>query len=153
MVGSVNLHRRHHHRKEATFLRPDAQRSCGVRIDQRAHARQRDPAQRGEGLVVAQPFVHENRVRQAAASAGAARYCTLKALEYAKTRVAFGEPLAATRVNAGCVANAVRRASAKHFLLNILRSFFDQPVRECLYMTFFAAHDDVIAKAGWHGFS
>jgi alkylation response protein AidB-like acyl-CoA dehydrogenase len=48
----------------------------------------------GEGLVVAQRFVHENRVRQAAASAGAARYCILKAVEYAKTRVAFGEPLA-----------------------------------------------------------
>src|SRR5258708_28890250 len=47
-----------------------------------------------EGLVVAQRFVHENRVRQAAASAGAARYCILKAVEYAKTRVAFGEPLA-----------------------------------------------------------
>jgi alkylation response protein AidB-like acyl-CoA dehydrogenase len=48
----------------------------------------------GEGLVVAQRFVHENRVRQAAASTGAARYCILKAVEYAKTRVAFGEPLA-----------------------------------------------------------
>ena len=29
----------------------------------------------GEGLMVAQRFVHENRIRQAAASAGAARYC------------------------------------------------------------------------------
>src|SRR5882672_2920837 len=48
----------------------------------------------GEGLVVAQRFVHENRVRLAAASAGAARYCILKAVEYAKTRIAFGEPLA-----------------------------------------------------------
>ena len=32
----------------------------------------------GEGLVVAQRFVHENRIRQAAASAGAARYCIRK---------------------------------------------------------------------------
>ena len=29
----------------------------------------------GEGLVLAQRFIHENRIRQAAASAGAARYC------------------------------------------------------------------------------
>ena len=48
----------------------------------------------GEGLVVAQRFVHENRVRQAAASAGAARYCIQEAVKYAKSRVAFGEPLA-----------------------------------------------------------
>ncbi len=48
----------------------------------------------GEGLIVAQRFVHENRVRQAAASAGAARYCIQEAVKYARSRVAFGEPLA-----------------------------------------------------------
>ena len=48
----------------------------------------------GEGLVVAQRFVHENRVRQAAASAGAARYCILEAVKYSNARIAFGEPLA-----------------------------------------------------------
>ena len=48
----------------------------------------------GDGLVVAQRFVHENRVRQAAASAGAARYCIQEAVKYANSRVAFGEPLA-----------------------------------------------------------
>src|SRR5271169_6865684 len=48
----------------------------------------------GDGLVVAQRFVHENRVRQAAASAGAARYCIREAVNYANSRVAFGEPLA-----------------------------------------------------------
>lgn len=47
----------------------------------------------GEGLVLAQRFVHENRVRQAAASAGAARYCIQQAAKYALKRVAFGEPL------------------------------------------------------------
>jgi len=47
----------------------------------------------GEGLVCAQRFVHENRIRQAAASAGAARYCIQEAVKYAKSRVAFGEPL------------------------------------------------------------
>ena len=48
----------------------------------------------GEGLIVAQRFVHENRIRQAAASAGAARYCIQEAVKYARSRVAFGEPLA-----------------------------------------------------------
>jgi len=47
----------------------------------------------GEGLMVAQRFVHENRIRQAAASAGAARYCITQAARYARERVAFGEPL------------------------------------------------------------
>lgn len=48
----------------------------------------------GEGLMVAQRFVHENRIRQAAASAGAARYCIAQAAAYAKSRKVFGEPLA-----------------------------------------------------------
>src|SRR5260221_10112815 len=47
----------------------------------------------GEGLMVAQRFVHENRIRQAAASAGAARYCIAEAATYAKARKVFGEPL------------------------------------------------------------
>ena len=47
----------------------------------------------GEGLMVAQRFVHENRIRQAAASAGAARYCITEAAKYARERIAFGEPL------------------------------------------------------------
>jgi acyl-CoA dehydrogenase len=51
----------------------------------------------GEGPVVAQRFVHENRIRQVAASAGAARYCIQEAVNYAKTRIAFGEPLAKKR--------------------------------------------------------
>src|SRR4030095_11993426 len=47
----------------------------------------------GEGLMVAQRFVHENRIRQAAASAGAARYCITEAAKYARERIVFGEPL------------------------------------------------------------
>ena len=47
----------------------------------------------GEGLLVAQRFVHENRIRQAAASAGAARYCIAEAVKYANTRQVFGGPL------------------------------------------------------------
>ena len=46
------------------------------------------------GLEVAQTFLHENRIRQAASSLGAAQYCSDRAVDYAKTRVTFGKPLA-----------------------------------------------------------
>jgi alkylation response protein AidB-like acyl-CoA dehydrogenase len=45
------------------------------------------------GLEVAQTFLHENRIRQAASSLGAAQYCIDRAVEYAKQRVVFGKPL------------------------------------------------------------
>ena len=49
--------------------------------------------QEGEGLMIAQQFVHENRIRQAASSLGAGQYCVDQSVEYAKNRVTFGEPL------------------------------------------------------------
>ncbi|SMH54553.1 acyl-CoA dehydrogenase family protein [Mesorhizobium australicum] len=48
----------------------------------------------GEGLKIAMMFIHENRIRQSAASAGAARFCIEQAVKYARERVIFGEPLA-----------------------------------------------------------
>lgn len=48
----------------------------------------------GAGLAVAQAFVHENRIRQAASSLGAAVYCVNKSVEYARKRSPFGKPLA-----------------------------------------------------------
>jgi hypothetical protein len=48
----------------------------------------------GRGLEVAQTFLHENRIRQAASSLGAAQYCIDRAVEYASHRVTFGKPLA-----------------------------------------------------------
>jgi alkylation response protein AidB-like acyl-CoA dehydrogenase len=47
----------------------------------------------GHGLDVAQNFVHENRIRQAASSLGAAQYCINEAVAYANQRVVFGRPL------------------------------------------------------------
>jgi len=47
-----------------------------------------------QGLAVAQHFVHENRIRQAASSVGAAQYCIDEAVSYAKARKPFGKPLA-----------------------------------------------------------
>ncbi|SEJ82762.1 Acryloyl-CoA reductase (NADH) [Marinovum algicola] len=48
----------------------------------------------GRGLEIAMMFIHENRIRQAAGSAGASRYCITEAVNYAKDRVLFGEQLA-----------------------------------------------------------
>ncbi|MQA13238.1 MAG: acyl-CoA dehydrogenase [Pseudonocardiaceae bacterium] len=48
----------------------------------------------GGGLVLAQQFVHENRIRQAASGVGAAQFCIDRSVEYARDRVTFGEPLA-----------------------------------------------------------
>ncbi|HET7399111.1 MAG TPA: acyl-CoA dehydrogenase family protein [Intrasporangium sp.] len=47
----------------------------------------------GKGLDCAQLFVHENRIRQAAASLGAAQYCINQSVSYAQERVVFGKPL------------------------------------------------------------
>ena len=46
------------------------------------------------GLAVAQHFVHENRIRQAASSLGAADYCVRESVAYARERKPFGEELA-----------------------------------------------------------
>ena len=48
----------------------------------------------GNGLAVAGHFLHENRIRQAASSLGAAQYCINQAVAYAKERKPFGKPLA-----------------------------------------------------------
>ncbi|KAL5401937.1 hypothetical protein PMIN03_011093 [Paraphaeosphaeria minitans] len=45
------------------------------------------------GLGVAQAFVHENRIRQAASSLGAALYCIHESVSYANARAPFGTPL------------------------------------------------------------
>jgi acyl-CoA dehydrogenase len=48
----------------------------------------------GKGLAVAQNFVHQNRIRQAAQSVGVARYCVQESVKYARERKTFGKPLA-----------------------------------------------------------
>lgn len=47
----------------------------------------------GKGLAIAQTFVHENRLRQAASSLGAAEYCIDESIKYARKRKPFGEEL------------------------------------------------------------
>ena len=45
------------------------------------------------GLAVAQAFVHENRIRQAASSLGAAAFCVQESVRYARARKTFGKEL------------------------------------------------------------
>jgi acyl-CoA dehydrogenase len=46
-----------------------------------------------EGLALAQHFVHENRIRQAASSLGAAQFCINEAVRYSNERVTWGKKL------------------------------------------------------------
>ncbi|MFV0645473.1 MAG: acyl-CoA dehydrogenase family protein [Sphingomonadaceae bacterium] len=46
------------------------------------------------GLSIAQSFVHQNRIRQAASSLGAASYCIEEAVKYSRQRKPFGQELA-----------------------------------------------------------
>ncbi|KIN07572.1 hypothetical protein OIDMADRAFT_186302 [Oidiodendron maius Zn] len=48
----------------------------------------------GGGLSLAQAFVHENRIRQAASSLGAAKYCINESVKYSRQRKPFGTDLA-----------------------------------------------------------
>jgi len=48
----------------------------------------------GNGLALAQTFVHENRIRQAASGVGAAQYCIDEAVRYARERITWKRPLA-----------------------------------------------------------
>ncbi len=70
--------------------------------------------QEGEGLACAQHFVHEARIRQAAASLGAAQFCIDESVAYARTRKTWGKPLAVNQaiqfplVDLHCEAELVR---------------------------------------------
>ncbi|MFC3714310.1 acyl-CoA dehydrogenase family protein [Sphingoaurantiacus capsulatus] len=46
------------------------------------------------GLGLGQSFVHQNRIRQAASSLGAAVFCVEESVKYARERKPFGKPLA-----------------------------------------------------------
>ena len=47
----------------------------------------------GGGLALANTFTHENRIRQAASSLGAAAYCIDEAVRWARERTTWGRPL------------------------------------------------------------
>lgn len=51
----------------------------------------------GRGLATAQLFVHENRIRQAASSLGAAQYCINEAVRYSRERMVHDRALASNQ--------------------------------------------------------
>jgi alkylation response protein AidB-like acyl-CoA dehydrogenase len=51
----------------------------------------------GHGLALAQSFVHENRIRQAASGVGMAQYCIDESVRYARERITWNKPLAANQ--------------------------------------------------------
>jgi acyl-CoA dehydrogenase len=60
----------------------------GVRVSDEAILGELD-----RGLALAQRFVHENRIRQAASSLGAAVFCIEQAVKWARERTVWGKPL------------------------------------------------------------
>lgn len=52
----------------------------------------------GQGLMMAQSFIQQNRIRQAASSVGAARYCIEQTIAYAHARKTFGKSLSERQV-------------------------------------------------------
>lgn len=49
------------------------------------------------GLAIAQTFTHENRIRQAMSSCGAAKFCIDRSVKYARNRIVFGKPLSSNQ--------------------------------------------------------
>jgi alkylation response protein AidB-like acyl-CoA dehydrogenase len=89
----------------------------------------------GDGLIVAQHFLHENRIRQAASSVGAAQYCINEAVDYANSRTTWGKklstnqaiqfPLAELHTEAEMVRNLVYK-TAWHLDRNDIMAVTDQ---------------------------
>jgi alkylation response protein AidB-like acyl-CoA dehydrogenase len=71
------------------------------------------------GLELAQHFVHENRIRQAAASLGAAQYCIDEAVKYANGRITWGKRLS---VNQGIQFPLVELHTEAAMLRQLIRS-------------------------------
>ena len=64
----------------------------------------------GRGLGLGQSFVHQNRIRQAASSLGAAVYCIEESVRYARARKPFARVLRAPPASASLLANGIARA-------------------------------------------
>lgn len=73
----------------------------------------------GHGLAIAQHFLHENRIRQAASSLGAAQYCIQEAVKYANGRETWGKRLS---VNQGIQFPLVELHTEAAMLRQLIRS-------------------------------
>ncbi|MGH9057261.1 MAG: acyl-CoA dehydrogenase family protein [Acidimicrobiales bacterium] len=80
----------------------------------------------GHGLELAQHFVHENRIRQAAASLGAGQYCIDEAVRYANSRVTWGRKLSSNQGIQFPLVELHTDAAALRLLIRATASQLDQ---------------------------
>jgi len=80
----------------------------------------------GGGLVAVQLFVHDQRMRQAAQSLGAAQYCIESAVAYARRRNAWGRPLGANQAIRFPLAELQTEAAMVRALLRSTASVLDE---------------------------
>lgn len=80
----------------------------------------------GNGLAIAQAFVHENRIRQAASSLGAAVYCINESVAYANSRKPFGKPLSANQAIQFPLVELATQAEMLRLLIRATAAEMDQ---------------------------
>jgi len=80
----------------------------------------------GGGLVAVQHFVHDQRMRQAAQSLGAAQYCIEAAVAYSRSRHAWGRPLGANQAIRFPLAELHTEAAMVRALLRSTASVLDE---------------------------
>src|ERR1700704_242558 len=80
----------------------------------------------GRGLSLAQCFVHENRIRQAASSLGAAVYCINESVTYARERKPFGKALAENQAIQWPLVELATQAEMLRLLIRKTASEMDQ---------------------------
>lgn len=78
------------------------------------------------GLEVGQTFLHENRIRQAASSLGAAQYCIDRAVAYANDRKVFGKPLSVNQAVQWPLVELQTEAQMVRLLVRFAASELDQ---------------------------
>ena len=84
-----------------------------------------------EGLLLAQHFVHENRIRQAASSVGAARYCVAESVAYAGIRRPFGRALAHNQaIQFPLVELHSECEMLRHYILHVAAAMDEMPKPE-----------------------
>jgi len=71
----------------------------------------------GNGLAIGQSFVHQNRIRQAASSLGAAVFCINESVKYARLRRPFGKPLATNQAIQWPLVELATQAEALRLLI------------------------------------
>ena len=84
------------------------------------------------GLAVALHFVHENRVRQAASSLGAAQFCINESVKYSKERKQFGKPISEFQAIAFKLADLATQIDAARLLTHRAAAMKDAGMKTTL---------------------